>query len=95
MLDFGFMEVLLVCVVALVVLGPEKLPRLVRTLGQWVGRGRAMLKQMQQQLENEARNLDMKERREQIQRELALLQYQPVEKIDEEAPVPAKKVESP
>ena len=95
MLDFGFMEVLLVCVVALVVLGPEKLPRLVRTLGQWVGRGRAMLKQMQQQLENEARNLDMKERREQIQRELALLQHQSVEKIDEEAPVPTKKVGSP
>ena len=95
MLDFGFMEVLLVCVVALVVLGPEKLPRLVRTLGQWVGRGRAMLKQMQQQLENEARNLDMKERREQIQRELALLQHQPVEKIGEEEPMPAKKVESP
>ncbi|MBL4570178.1 MAG: twin-arginine translocase subunit TatB [Alcanivorax sp.] len=95
MLDFGFMEVLLVCVVALVVLGPEKLPRLVRTLGQWVGRGRAMLKQIQQQLENEARNLDMKERREQIQRELALLQHQSVEKIDEEAPVPTKKVGSP
>ncbi|MCK5885564.1 MAG: twin-arginine translocase subunit TatB, partial [Alcanivorax sp.] len=74
MFDFGFMEILLVCVVALVVLGPEKLPRLVRTLGQWVGRGRAMMKQMQQQLENEARNLDMKERREKIQRELALLQ---------------------
>ena len=39
MLDFGFMEILLICVIALVVLGPEKLPRLVRTLGQWVGRG--------------------------------------------------------
>ena len=32
MLDFGFMEILLICVIALVVLGPEKLPRLVRTL---------------------------------------------------------------
>jgi sec-independent protein translocase protein TatB len=94
MLDFGFMEVLLVCVVALVVLGPEKLPRLVRTLGQWVGRGRAMLKQMQQQLENEARNLDMKERREQIQRELALLQHQPAEKSVTEESVAAKKAES-
>ena len=45
------MEVLLVCVIALVVLGPEKLPRLVRTLGQWLGKGRAMMKQVQQQLE--------------------------------------------
>ena len=52
MLDFGFMEILLICVIALVVLGPEKLPRLVRTLGQWVGRGRGMVKKMQQQLES-------------------------------------------
>ena len=95
MLDFGFMEILLVCVVALVVLGPEKLPRLVRTLGQWVGRGRAMMKQMQQQLESEARNLDMKERREKIQRELALLQHEPDEKQAVAEPVAAKKVESP
>lgn len=95
MLDFGFMEILLVCVVALVVLGPEKLPRLVRTLGQWVGRGRAMMKQVQGQLENEARNLDMTERREQIQRELALLQHEPTEKNVIKEGVPAKKVESP
>jgi sec-independent protein translocase protein TatB len=50
MLDFGFMEILLICVIALVVLGPEKLPRLVRTLGQWVGRGRGMVKKMQREL---------------------------------------------
>ena len=37
MLDFGFMEILLICVIALVVLGPEKLPRLVRTLGNGWG----------------------------------------------------------
>lgn len=95
MFDFGFMEILLVCVVALVVLGPEKLPRLVRTLGQWVGRGRAMMKQMQQQLENEARNLDMKERREKIQRELALLQGNPVEKEAAQKSLPLKDMESP
>ncbi|MEQ3778152.1 MAG: Sec-independent protein translocase protein TatB [Alcanivorax sp.] len=91
MLDFGFMEVLLVCVIALVVLGPEKLPRLVRTLGQWLGKGRAMMKQMQEQLESEARNLDMKERREKIQRELALLQHEPVEAAPIEGNGPAKK----
>ncbi|HBC19833.1 MAG TPA: twin-arginine translocase subunit TatB [Alcanivorax sp.] len=94
MLDFGFMEVLLVCVIALVVLGPEKLPRLVRTLGQWLGKGRAMMKQVQQQLESEARNLDMKERRDKIQRELALLQQEPVDKPPMEENGSAKKMES-
>ncbi|EDX88172.1 Sec-independent protein translocase protein TatB [Alcanivorax sp. DG881] len=94
MLDFGFMEILLICVIALVVLGPEKLPKLVRTLGQWVGRGRGMVKNMQQQLESEARNLDMKERREKIQRELALLQHESAEQDDRAKRLPAKKVES-
>ena len=36
MFDFGFMEIMLICVIALVVLGPEKLPALVRTVGQWI-----------------------------------------------------------
>lgn len=94
MFDFGFMEILLICVIALVVLGPEKLHRLVRTLGQWVGRGRSMMQQMQQQLEGEARNLDMKERREKIQRELALLQHEPAEKAVVVKSLPVKKVES-
>ena len=94
MLDFGFMEILLICVIALVVLGPEKLPRLVRTLGQWVGRGRGMVITRQQQLESEARNLDMKERREKIQRELALLQHESAGQDDRAKRLPAKKVES-
>ncbi len=94
MLDFGFMEILLICVIALVVLGPEKLPRLVRTLGQWVGRGRGMVKNMQQQLESEARNIDMKERREKIQRELTLLQHESAGQVGGEKRLPVKKVES-
>jgi len=94
MFDFGFMEILLICVIALVVLGPEKLPGLVRTLGQWVGRGRAVMNQMQQQLESEARNLDMKERREKIQQELALLPQKNIAKTGEDQCVTAQKVES-
>ncbi|MEQ3620336.1 MAG: Sec-independent protein translocase protein TatB [Marinobacter sp.] len=94
MFDFGFMEILLICVIALVVLGPEKLPGLVRTLGQWVGRGRAVMNQMQQQLESEARNLDMKERREKIQQELALLPQKNSANTGEDQCVTAQKVES-
>ena len=53
-----------------------------------------MVKKMQQQLESEARNLDMKERREKIQRELALLQHESAEQDDRAKRLPAKKVES-
>ena len=38
MLDLGFSEMMVIAVVALVVLGPERLPKVARTVGQWVGR---------------------------------------------------------
>lgn len=38
MFDIGFSEMMLIAVVALVVIGPEKLPRVARTLGAWMGR---------------------------------------------------------
>lgn len=53
MFDFGFSEVLLIFVIALVVLGPEKLPRLASQVGRWVGRARAMARQFREQLEEE------------------------------------------
>ena len=53
MFDIGFSEVLLIFVIALVVLGPEKLPRLASQVGRWVGRARAMARQFKEQLEEE------------------------------------------
>lgn len=38
MFDLAFSEILLVAVVALIVLGPEKLPQVARTAGHWLGR---------------------------------------------------------
>jgi sec-independent protein translocase protein TatB len=38
MFDIGFSELLLIAVVALVVIGPEKLPRVARTVGHLLGR---------------------------------------------------------
>jgi sec-independent protein translocase protein TatB len=57
MFDFGFSELVVICVVALVVLGPTRLPGLVRKVGRWVGKARAMARDFREQLENEV-NLD-------------------------------------
>ncbi|MDE3021330.1 MAG: twin-arginine translocase subunit TatB [Pseudomonadota bacterium] len=38
MFDMGFSEILLIALVALVVIGPEKLPKVARTLGYMLGR---------------------------------------------------------
>jgi Tat protein translocase TatB subunit len=48
-----FFEILIIFVLALVVLGPEKLPRVVSEVGRWLGRARAMARQFREQLEEE------------------------------------------
>src|SRR5277367_4505861 len=53
MLDVGFSEILLTSAIALIVLGPEKLPKVARQVGNWVGRARAMARQLSEQLERE------------------------------------------
>ena len=57
MFDIGFSEVLLIFGVTLVVLGPDKLPQVARTIGRWAGRARAMARQFRDQLEAETDNL--------------------------------------
>lgn len=53
MFEVGFTEILVISVLALVVLGPEKLPRVAAQIGKWVGRARTMARQFREQLEDE------------------------------------------
>jgi sec-independent protein translocase protein TatB len=60
MFEFGFGEMLLVAVVALLVLGPKRLPRAARTLGLWVRRARASWFSLRAELERELADEDLK-----------------------------------
>ncbi len=53
MLDFGFSEVVVTSMIALVVLGPKRLPSVMRRIGNWVGRARVTARQLTEQLERE------------------------------------------
>ena len=53
MFDVGFSELLLLAIVALVVLGPEKLPHAARIAGAWVARIRRTISTMQTEIERE------------------------------------------
>ncbi len=53
MLDFGFSEVVVTSMIALVVLGPKRLPGVMRKIGNWMGRARVMARQLTEQLERE------------------------------------------
>lgn len=68
MFDIGFSELLLFGVIALIVLGPEKLPQAARTAGQWYAKLRRMISTLQSEIESE---LDLAETRKQMQDELA------------------------
>lgn len=68
MFDIGFSELLLFGVIALIVLGPEKLPKAVRTAGRYYAKFRRTLVNIQSEIEHE---LDIAETRKQMQAELA------------------------
>lgn len=55
MFDIGFAEILIVAIVALIVLGPEKLPTAAKTVGLWVGRIRRTLGSIQSEITEELR----------------------------------------
>ncbi len=60
MFDVGFSELVLCFLVALVVLGPEKLPPLARSLGRWTGQARSYLRHLSNELERETHAAELK-----------------------------------
>jgi len=62
MFDIGFSELMLVGVMALIILGPERLPKAARTVGLLVGRVRRTMSGIQQEIEQEVRNQEIREK---------------------------------
>jgi len=58
MFEVGFTEIILILGIALVVLGPEKLPKVAADIGRWIGRARAMARQFKAQLDEEVVKAD-------------------------------------
>lgn len=53
MFEVGFTEIVLIFAIALLVLGPARLPKLAADIGRWAGRARSMARQLRTQLEQE------------------------------------------
>lgn len=61
MFDVGFAEILLLSLVGLIVLGPERLPRVARTLGGFARKARSSWANLKQSIEAEIRAEELKE----------------------------------
>jgi sec-independent protein translocase protein TatB len=61
MFDIGYMELLVIAIVALVVIGPKDLPRVMRTVGEWVGRARGMARHFRSGVDTMIRESELEE----------------------------------
>jgi len=109
MFDIAFSEMLIIAVVALVVLGPEKLPKVARTLGHLLGRAQRYvndvksdinremqleeLKKLQAQVEDSARNIERSVTKEFQSAEAAL--NETAQSVSEPVTAVAAAVEAP
>src|SRR6185295_1988662 len=66
MLDFSWSHILIVLIVALVVVGPKDAPRLMRMVGQWLGKVRQMAGQFRKSFDDMARQSELDELRKEI-----------------------------
>lgn len=60
MFDIGFWELTIIAVVALIVIGPERLPKVARTVGLWVGRMRGFVLSVKADIDQELRAEELK-----------------------------------
>ncbi|RLA31441.1 MAG: twin-arginine translocase subunit TatB [Gammaproteobacteria bacterium] len=60
MFDVGFWELAIIMIVALLVIGPERLPRVARTVGLWLGRARSAFNNVKADIDRELRAEELK-----------------------------------
>jgi sec-independent protein translocase protein TatB len=65
MFDFSFSELALIGAVALVVLGPERLPKVARTVGEWAGKAQRYVAQVKADINREMEVAELKKLQEQ------------------------------
>ena len=70
MFDIGFGEIFLIAIVALLVLGPERLPKAARFTGLWVRRARAQWYSVKAEFENELADDELRRSLKQTQADL-------------------------
>lgn len=70
MLDIGFLELMLIGIVALLVLGPERLPKAARTAGMWIGKIKRTVSGMQREISAQLEAEELRQKLNEQQKKL-------------------------
>src|SRR6516164_7078449 len=68
LLDFGWSELMLIGVVALIVIGPKDLPKALRVAGFWVRKARTLSREFQSSIEQMVREAELDEVRQELKK---------------------------
>lgn len=69
MLDIGWSEMAMIALIALIVIGPKDLPRVMRTAGHWMRKARTVARDFQSSLEDMIEDEDIREAKDSIERQ--------------------------
>jgi sec-independent protein translocase protein TatB len=88
MFDIASTELLLIAVVALLVIGPKDLPRVMRTVGNWMGRARGMARHFRSGIDAMMREAELEEleRKWQAENDRIMREHPPAPSVDEGDP---------
>lgn len=104
MFDIGFWELALIGILALVVLGPKRLPEAARTAGRWVGKLRLFIANVKQDIDREIDSgelADLRRLKEELTQARSLIEetshsiHQKVDQLADNVAKEAKKIKSP
>lgn len=92
MLDIGWSELLVIGALALIVVGPKDLPKLLRNLGRYAAQARGMAREFQRSMEDAAREADLSDMKElkDVARDLREVGRMPHQKVGAAKTSPTK-----
>lgn len=64
--DIGWIELLLIAAVAIIVVGPKELPRMMRIAGQWIGKARGLAREFQKSIDDMVRESELDDLRKEV-----------------------------
>ena len=79
MLDIGWTELLAIAVLTILVVGPKDLPKVLRTVGQWTAKARAITREFQDSLDDMVRQSELDE----VKREIEATTYNKIGTLDD------------